>query len=45
MASSEDEQVPLTQHLETTPPRWEGLTIEEEIVIPISWKLNQAFIL
>ncbi len=30
MANSEDEQVPLTQRLETTPPRWEGLTIEED---------------
>jgi len=30
MASSEDEQVPLTQRPETTPPRWEGLTDEED---------------
>ena len=30
MASSEDEQVPLTQRPETTPPRWKGLTNEED---------------
>ena len=30
MASSEDEQVPLTQRPETPPPRWEGLTNEED---------------
>ena len=30
MASSEDEEVPLTQRPERTPPRWEGLTDEED---------------
>ena len=30
MASSEDEQVPLAQRPETTPPRWAGLTDEED---------------
>ena len=30
MASSEDEQAPLTQRPDRTPPRWKGLADEED---------------